>query len=151
MGKFSDQFKKESQAALKAAREVTRVATIELFSSAIVSSPVGAPELWKNPKPPKGYQAGTFRSNWNITLRNPSTRYSSTKVSSEQQKLQEVASKVTQSESKNYFLTNNSPYGERLENGWSTQAPVGIVAPNVSRVSALIPKIYEVALKKYGL
>ena len=36
------------------------------------------------------------------------------------------------------FLANNLPYAERLENGWSQQAPAGMVRKNAARFQRLV-------------
>ena len=37
-----------------------------------------------------------------------------------------------------FTLTNNLPYAERLEYGWSNQAPQGMVRVNVARFNTLL-------------
>ncbi|PXV41872.1 hypothetical protein DLN07_24690, partial [Salmonella enterica subsp. enterica serovar Newport str. CFSAN000837] len=37
-----------------------------------------------------------------------------------------------------FTLTNNLPYAERLEYGWSKQAPVGTVRVNIARFNTLL-------------
>lgn len=60
-------------------------------------TPVGKPELWKYPAAP-GYTPGTLKASWTIT------------------------------HSKNMAVIQNSvPYAYRVETGWSTQAPYGMM------------------------
>lgn len=149
---FTDDWKKESEAAIKATQETVKVAAIELFSGVITSSPVGNPSLWKNPNSvPEGYVGGSFRSNWYLTQYTPSVKYDKDKNQKESFLISELTKKISTKYSEQWTLTNNAPYAERIENGWSSQAEAGVIAPNVSRVNELIPKIAEVANKKYGV
>ena len=63
---FASDVKRFSENAKKKLDEQVRGITLELFSSIILSSPVGNPTLWKS-KPPKGYVGGRFRANWNTS------------------------------------------------------------------------------------
>lgn len=146
---FEDEFNKESQAAIDATREVTRVVAIEFFSSIILGTPVGNPQLWKNPPPP-GYTGGSARANWFLTFVNPSTRTTQDKDTG-RRTADQVAAQIAQRISSEYILTNNLPYIERLEKGWSTQSPGGFVALNARRVESLIPRIEREANRKFGV
>lgn len=148
---FGEEWKNESTAAIKAIQEAVKVVAIELFSGVITSSPVGNPSLWKNPSSAApGYSGGQFRSNWFLTFESPSTQITESQ-NEESQRLSDINNILTTKYSDEYILTNNLPYSERLDNGWSTQAPLGVTRPNVSRVNALIPRIARVANKKYGV
>ena len=145
---FEDEWRKESEAVINALQETVKVTAISLFNGVILSSPVGNTDLWENPSSaPQGYVGGRFRSNWFLSFGAPSSK--TTDSTSEQlNRLKEVSeiSKVKYSDA--YTLANNLPYAERIENGWSTQAPTGVVAPNESRVERQVPKFYKAALKK---
>ena len=47
-----------------------------------------------------------------------------------------------------YFLTNNLPYIERLEYGWSQQAPSGMVRTNMQQFNRLFVKNLRAAGRK---
>ncbi|AUR96608.1 neck protein [Vibrio phage 1.228.O._10N.261.49.C1] len=150
---FADEWERESQRAIQAQKEVIKVISIELFSGTITSSPVGNTSLWKNPNSaPSGYTGGSFRSNWFLSYNAPS---SETTESTERGKTlaSSIAKEIEGGNYKGiYQLTNNLPYGPRLESGnWSQQAPNGIIAPNVMRVSSKIPAIEKIVNKKYGV
>ncbi|AUR92869.1 neck protein [Vibrio phage 1.178.O._10N.286.45.E12] len=145
---FEDEWKEESEAAIKATQETVKVTAISLFNGVILSSPVGNQDLWSSKYKREYYVGGRFRSNWFLSFGAPSSK--TTDSTSEQpNRLNEVGeiSKVKYSDS--YVLTNNLPYAERLENGWSTQAPAGVLSPNISRVNRQISKFYAAASKKY--
>jgi hypothetical protein len=46
-----------------------------------------------------------------------------------------------------YYLTNNLPYIERLEYGWSKQAPGGMVRKNMQNFNRLFVKNLKAASK----
>jgi hypothetical protein len=148
---FEKEFNQERLAVKKALEETVRVTAISLFSGVITSSPVGNPSLWKNPKgAAPGYSGGQFRSNWFLSLGAPSTKITES-TKEENQRISEVNSIATSKYSSVYALTNNLPYAQRIENGWSSQSESGVVAPNVSRVNSQLPKIAAVSNKKYGV
>ena len=74
MMSFKNDFNKERKAHISAAREVFKLAAIEMVNYVITASPVGAPELWKTAYPPKSYVGGAFRSNWFLTKSKPSNK-----------------------------------------------------------------------------
>lgn len=90
-------------------------------------SPVGDAAYWITP-PPKGYIGGHFRANWQLGVGvipagvragvDPSGTLALPAIIAEIP--EEAAGKV-------YYLVNNAPYARRLEDGWSRQAPQGIV------------------------
>lgn len=95
-----------------------RAITLDLFSSIVLSSPVGNPTLWKH-KAPKGYVGGRFRANWNTSIGSPDFATtpaidpSGTAAISGAMRKMGGAGTVT-------YMSNALPYGVRLEySGWS--------------------------------
>ena len=147
---FEDDWKKESEAVIKATQETVKVTAISLFNGVILSSPVGNADLWENPNSaPPGYVGGRFRSNWFLSFDSPSTETTESRRG-RAASLRKVAGIASLQYSDTYILTNNLPYAQRIENGWSSQSPQGVVAPNESRIERQVPKFYKAALKKYG-
>ena len=114
-----------------------RAITTELFSSVILGSPVGDPALWKH-KPPKGYVGGHFRGNWQTTqgvpnlTETPRIDPTGALAIAESREMMGGAGTVT-------FMANSLPYAQRLEyDGWSGQAPEGMVRINMARVEAIL-------------
>lgn len=103
---------------------------LELFRRVVFKSPVGNPALWKNPSSaPPGYVGGKFRANWQVTVGAPSQSIiESTKVPT----FGLITTKVPLGTT--VWLVNNVPYAERLEFGWSSQAPGGVVAISIAEV-----------------
>ncbi|AZU97863.1 neck protein [Vibrio phage LP.2] len=149
---FGDEWDRESANAIAAQKEIVKVVSIGLFSGTITSSPVGNPRLWKNPNSaPDGYTGGSFRANWYLTQTVGSVKYNESKKTSESEMISGITATIEKVDSSQWILTNNAPYGPRIEAGWSTQAPNGVIAPNVLRVESQIPKIAAITNKKYGV
>lgn len=107
---------------------ITRTAISDVANRIISASPVGDAVTWKNPPPP-GYVGGRFKGAWSLTLDGPdSAVYRTIDPSGDASKQRVEAAIPTQASGKLYYLTNNTPYAMRLEDGWSyMQAPLGIV------------------------
>lgn len=80
-------------------------------------TPVGSPALWKYPAH-KDYTPGFLRSNWKLT-------------------------KLV----KSIELTNDAPYAQRVENGWSSQAPSGMLR----RAWMDYPQLLQQAAREFKL
>lgn len=130
-----------------------RAAILQAANVAIIRSPVGNPDLWVWNHPelgyvdyvawkgePKGYVGGQFRANWRISFGLPdikisdSTNYASIpmEIKSELEAFK-IGDRVV--------FSNPMPYGPRLEyDGWSTQAPDGMVRPAVKALEKALNK-----------
>lgn len=107
-------------------------------------SPVGNPSLWKG-KAPKGYIGGRFRANWQLGITNAPVGVINT-VDPSGQATQEriVATIPVEAAGKVYWLTNNLPYAQRLEDGWSSQRHKGeMVHATVMRFQAIVNEKVE--------
>lgn len=103
---------------------VVRQVTIKLYSAIIMASPV---------------DTGRFRMNWQATVDNPATGVLIGDDPSGSRAIGRISQFVASSTKWDEFrLTNNLPYAERLEFGWSQQAPSGMVRVTVSRFQRLI-------------
>ena len=150
MMSFKNDFNKERKAHISAAREVFKLAAIEMVNYVITASPVGAPELWKYPVKPESYTPGRFRSNWILTKSKPSNRTTET-IRPEGAIIQEYSARILGEYSDKYILANNLPYAQRIDNGWSTQAHNGVTAPARLHVNSKIPELTRIANQKYGV
>ena len=110
---------------IEAAKEKTGIAAkrtmIELFNRVIQKSPV---------------DTGRFRANWNCSIGSPNLSTSeATDPSGSVASSRATATVVSYTlNGQSVFLTNSLPYAERLENGWSKQAPNGMVRLSVMEV-----------------
>ena len=78
---------------------------------------------------------GRFRGNWQFTLNSPAMGQISGATVPTGELMQ--ATKNWQS-GFTFYMTNNLPYGERLEFGWSKQAPQGMVRVTLAEYSMII-------------
>lgn len=133
-------FEREMRAAeLKitdACEKSIRATALQLFTQVIERTPVGNPDGWKSPGPP-GYIGGTARGNWRTAIGQVNTQ--EVGLRPESQAIGEVnmaAARFTLADT--MHLSNNLPYIERLENGYSQQAPAGMVSVSVSEFERAI-------------
>lgn len=118
------------------AENVARAVIIEVMASTIEDTPVGNPDLWKNPAP-KGYVGGRLKGNWQTTVGAPAVGEVSEPDKSGGRTIAKVHAKVRNPNL--YFLTNNLPYAERVEfYGWSKRAKAGMLRKNVRRVHEIL-------------
>ncbi|MFZ6655935.1 hypothetical protein [Undibacterium sp. TJN19] len=136
MGKFSLEIAEFAKRAVEKADAVTRMAITDLTTDVVERSPVGDAKLWQSP-PPKGYVGGRFRANWQLGVESipdgvlPDIDPSSASANASLKRV--IGAIPSDAAGRSYYLTNNLPYAERLEYGWSTQAPAGMVAIAVVR------------------
>ena len=117
VSKFVEKAKKNPE---KAMRQVS----IKLFSAIIKASPV---------------DTGRFRMNWMASGSAPSSGTTDATDKSGNIAIGNATSFVLKATDwREFTLTNNLPYAQRLEYGWSQQAPQGMVRINVSRFQQLI-------------
>ncbi len=116
--------------------EIFRAGALTTFGNVIQGSPVGNRELWQVNKnrgqrklQPKGYVGGNFRGNWQASVRNPIT--SIVPDARNRRERLDIAISPNIKLSDVLYLTNNLPYAQRLEEGWSTQRPSGWVRATV--------------------
>ena len=150
---WSDDLNKIIKRDKLSAEKFIKASVIQAANVAIVRSPVGNPDLWVWNHPdlgyvdyvawkgyPKGYAGGSFRSNWRVTLNGDD--YAVKDIVSESQVKVEVANDVLRfTLGDTITFSNPLPYGPRLEyDGWSTQAPDGMVRPAVIALKKALNK-----------
>lgn len=95
--KWMKQWNSSEKQVLVVSEKVLKSVATLLYTKIISYTPIGDPSLWKYPSP-KGYHPGTLKKSWEIN-------YQPTVV----------------------MIKNEQPYAQRVENGWSTQAPYGMM------------------------
>lgn len=104
------------------AENVARNVFIELFSAVIKDTPV---------------DEGRLRGNWQTTRNSPAN--GTVERTGGSGAISEVRAKVNKPDV--YYLTNNLPYAERIEYGYSKiKAPEGMVRKNVLRLKSILRK-----------
>ncbi|QQV88042.1 tail protein [Escherichia phage phiWAO78-1] len=117
VSKFVEKAKKNPE-------KVMRQVSIKLFSAIIKASPV---------------DTGRFRMNWMASGGTPASGTTDATDKSGNTATGNATSFVLKATDwREFTLTNNLPYAQRLEYGWSQQAPQGVVRTNISRFQQLI-------------
>lgn len=107
--------------------DIHEAAAYELFERVVERTPVGKPETWSK-APGPFYVPGTLKHSWRLDsgqVRDAGGRFASIASIREGNGL---ALKPVSS----FVLSNSRPYAERIENGWSKQAPVGMLGVTVA-------------------
>ena len=106
--------------------QVVRKIILDLGTRIVEKSPVGDATYWSSPPPP-GYVGGRFRANWQyqfgVVPSGVKDEISPTGAVS----ITSLLKVMTGPTRGIHFIANNLPYAQRLENGWSRQAPRGMV------------------------
>jgi hypothetical protein len=145
--KFNREFDKAVKQSEEATEKSVRAAAIQTFSDIILATPVGNPTYWaeeSRPAPP-GYTGGSLRGNWQTTLKQPAF----SEIDRKQSNSNGGATAETLTGTNGYnlntniYLTNNLPYAERINGGYSVQPGVEIkfVEKNANKFEATLNKI----------
>jgi hypothetical protein len=116
------------------ANAILRKAVLALGRDVVMASPVGNPSLWARPYHSSGYVGGHFRGNWQFAtgacpegILDTIDPNGDATVAILRGQIEGFAFGQTG------YLANNLPYSLRVEFGWSTQAPGGMVRIAVER------------------
>lgn len=105
--------------------ETSRAIVLELFGSVIKDTPV---------------DTGRAKGNWQTTIGAPAT--GTVDRLGESEAMADVSQQTSSfGAGKVIYLSNNLPYIYRLEyDGWSQQAPGGMLRKNVARIQSIVAK-----------
>ncbi|MGL5904192.1 MAG: hypothetical protein ACRCZO_16035 [Cetobacterium sp.] len=124
MGQFTLDIKAFCEKAKKNPETVMRAVSLKLFSAIIKASPV---------------DTGRFRMNWQTSGAVPRTGLVAGTDATGNKAVNSASTFIMNTPVwQDFTLTNNLPYAQRLEYGWSKQAPVGMVRVNVARFNTLL-------------
>jgi hypothetical protein len=131
---------------------VAKTAFINTFNAVVNSSPVGNPDLWVTQDSdgnyvdyvayrgqPEGYTGGQFRASWKLS--DGMINYDTAEENSTFKPVFEEDDMKLLMSGTPYYFTNSLPYAERIEYGWSTQAPEGIVRIQLQRFNLRVGQI----------
>lgn len=118
---------------------VVRDIVLDVGTRIVMRSPVGDASHWQSP-PPKGYIGGRFRANWQY---GEGVRPQGTLIAIDPKGnatvVRILAGIKPDAAGKIHWLTNNLPYAQRLEYGWSKrQAPAGMVGITVTEYQTVV-------------
>src|ERR1044072_8825569 len=124
--RMDDLYKRKVEDCLEKA---VRLTALSVFTEVVINTPVGNPDLWKNPAP-KGYAGGTARQSWNIDINVVNVKI--TEAKDELSRSYDGSDKALAAIAKfklndTVYIANSVPYIRRLNDGWSTQAPAGFI------------------------
>jgi hypothetical protein len=87
----------------------------------------------------KGYVGGRFRGNWQVSIGSPKTSEVKRIDPGGAATIAEGALVIEAAVAgPSIWLMNNVPYAERLEHGWSKQAPAGVVKITVAEFQSIV-------------
>ena len=123
---FAEDIAKWAEKTKRTRDEVVTEVVIDMATAVIDRTPIGDVSIW-NSKPPAGYRPGTMVNSWhseigqvgNNAVRSPST--------SGPASLAQLAAVAQMAPGNLFTFTNPAPYARRIEFGWSSQAPAGMV------------------------
>ncbi len=95
-----------------------------LFNNIKERTPVGDPTLWHPPYAPPNYVPGTLKASWEISDTNASRNSTTGRFTTTNDMIGNHGIKVL---IENTSIYNRQPYAARVEDGWSTQAPQGML------------------------
>jgi Bacteriophage HK97-gp10, putative tail-component len=123
VGKWSIPIDKLAAKSKASIETVVRRSTYEVFRKVILSSPV---------------DTGRFRANWNVSYQALDT--ATTESTSAGRAQIEVNKALTLPVGGVVYLTNGLPYARRLEYGYSSQAPAGMVRIAAAQFASAVNK-----------
>jgi len=149
MSDFALAFKNTTEKHSDKLSDYVGLTIIKLHEKVDSRSPVGDPTKWDSPPPP-GYVGGRFRANWQLGVGSaPEGEVAG--IDDDGSKTRDTVTASLPGDGKNagpvYYLVNNLPYAERLEDGHSTQAPLGMVGLAVAE----FPQLASTAKSESGL
>ncbi len=109
-----------------------------LFSNIEERTPIGDPSLWHPPYAPANYVPGTLKASWEINYSNGARSASTGRFISTTDLL---SSHGIKAQIDNISIFNRQPYAERVENGWSTQAPQGMLRVSCLEWDSIVNKV----------
>ena len=126
---FDEDIKRISRQLEKGLTEKVKDTSLAVLSAVALATPVGNKNLWQNPKAaPPGYAGGHARGNWQLGI---------STVSDAELEVRDAGGSATISKGRstlasyklgpNVVIGNNAPYIVPLNNGHSTQAPIGFI------------------------
>ena len=117
---------------------VSRI-VLDVAKELIEMSPVGDADYWIS-KPPKGYVGGRFKASWDYGFNSPPTALYREADASGDSSLSRIEAGISVGNMAGnvHYLGNNVPYAMRLEEGWSSQAPLGMVGLTVMKFQGIV-------------
>ena len=128
MAGFGAQLKKFEDNSLDKVTTITRAIALEVFRRVILKTPV---------------DTGRARGNWQCTISVPAASVADVEDKGGGKAIAQAADEVMGWEPSKVviFLTNNLPYIQRLDDGYSQQAPSGMVAVTLAELDGIMVRV----------
>lgn len=144
MGDFADQFYKWQLKLANQSNALTKQVVLGVMESLVEKSPVGDPTLWapQSLPPPKGYEGGKFKANWQYGLDGVNDLTTDDIDPSGQISIDQIGLMPDDAIGHVHYLTNSLPYAQILEYGeHSSQVPPnGMVGLTVVEFDDILTK-----------
>lgn len=135
---FALDLKAITDKASEAVDDVVGGVIADLATSIDYRSPVGDASYWKR-KPPPGYVGGHFRGNWQLGVDvRPVGEVPGVDPTGEATRGRIYAAIPDEAAGHVYWIANNTSYSQRIENGWSRQAPQGIIGLTIIEFDQIV-------------
>lgn len=126
MGQFEIGLRKFAEKTELKINDVVRKIGLEVYSSVVMRSPV---------------DTGRFRGNWNLSLANFDPSVSELTDKEGAASIASASISIADYKGGSIYISNNLPYAQRLEDGWSKQAPVGMLRITVVEFQGMVNKV----------
>ena len=126
MGQFEIGLRKFAEKTELKINDVVRKIGLEVYSSVVMRSPV---------------DTGRFRGNWNLSLANFDPSVSELTDKEGAASIASASISIADYKGGSIYISNNLPYAQRLEDGWSKQAPVGMLRITVVEFQEMVNKV----------
>lgn len=138
MATFTLQLREFAEKTQARADDLVGLVVTKIAQRLDMRSPVGDATYWKNP-PPKGYVGGRFRGNWQLGVDIVPAGETGRIDPDGSQTLGAIIAEIpTEAAGHVFWLANNVPYAQRLEEGHSRQAPTGLVGITVMEFESIV-------------
>ncbi len=135
---FLRKFKENQQLALEASSKTINSTLLHMYKKIVDRTPVGDPSLWNWPAH-RDYKPGTLKASWKLSF-NGQERATNGQFASAGQILGNhgLTFKVGTSTKQVAVISNPQPYAQRVETGWSTQAPQGMMRITIAEYTSIV-------------
>lgn len=114
----------------------TKKVLIDIGARIVERTPVGDPSIWAGPAP-KGYVGGRARGSWQYSINAPASGDTIVIDPTGASTVAAITNKINPIPAIHY-ISSNLPYIQALENGWSSQAPNGMVGLTAIEFSNIV-------------
>ncbi len=138
MANFAKQMKAFAEKTKRRQSEVVELSLRELFRTVTFRTPIGDPTLWASAAP-ADYVPGTLINSWNTSL-GPGSPIVRSPDSFAKDTFTQIDQIVKFSSGRVTYFQNPTPYARRIEYGWSSQAPQGMVRLSVRNFRTIVKR-----------